>query len=89
MLCVFVLVLCIETVPTWCMSSTSDYFFSVAQPLAQVHIPFLLQVSCACVQKQAVVMIRIHCDMMCNRRKHVFVGTGGFANQALTARLEG
>lgn len=61
-------------------------FFSVAQPL---HIPFLFQASCARVQKQAVVMIRIHCDKMCNRRKHVFVGTGRFANQALTARLEG
>lgn len=67
----------------------TDYFFSVAQPLAQVYIPFLLQVSCACVQKQAVVMIRIHSDMMCNKRKHVFVCAGEFANQALTVGLEG
>ncbi len=33
-------------------------------------------------------MVGKHCNMMCNWRKHVCVGAGGFANQALTARLE-
>lgn len=36
-----------------------------------------------------MVVIRTQCDMICNKRKHVCVGAGGFANQALTARLEG
>lgn len=54
------------------------------------HSSFIAGIFCSsCVQKLEVVMIRIHCDMMCNRRKHVCVGAGGFANQALTARLEG
>lgn len=36
-----------------------------------------------------MVVIRTQCDMICNRRKRVCVGAGGFANQTLTVRLEG
>lgn len=35
-----------------------------------------------------MVVIRTQCDMICNKRKHVCVGASGFANQALTARLD-
>lgn len=33
------------------------------------------------VHKLQVVVIRTQCDMICNKRKHVCVGAGGFANQ--------